>query len=54
MKYYYGMNWNIYLFGSVWNVELVNGLLFDDYVILYLNFFGEGYNILYFNCFIVV
>lgn len=54
LKYYHGTNRNTHLLGSVRNVELVNGSPFDDHVILYPNFPGEGYNIPYFNRFIVV
>lgn len=54
LKYFHGTNRNSHLLGSVRNVELVNGSPFDDHVILYPNFPGEGYNIPYFNRFIVV
>jgi len=54
LKYYPGTNRKTHLLGSVRNVELVNGSPFDDHVILYPNFPGEGYNIPYLNRFIVV
>ena len=54
LKYYHGTNRNTHFLGSVRNVELVNASPFDDHVILYPNFPAEGYNILYFNRFIVV
>ena len=54
LKYFHGTNRNTHLLGRVRNVELINGSPFDDHVILYPNFPGEGYNIPYFNRFIVV